>query len=165
MNKLIAVLFLFVGLAAHAAAPSDESIERLMSVTRMESLLDGMFTQMEPSIKAGMEAAMQGKTITPDQRKVLDIVPSKLVAAMREELNWSKLKPIYLAIYRESFEQSDIDGMLAFYATPAGRATIDKMPLVMQKAMAATQSLVRGMLPRVDAAMREALAEAGVRQE
>ena len=48
-----------------------------------------------------------------------------------------------------------IQGMLAFYRTPAGQAVIEKMPLVMQNTMQAVQERMGAMMP----AMQKMIAE------
>jgi hypothetical protein len=79
---------------------------------------------------------------------------------MKQELSWQKLKPLYVQIYRESFEQEEVDGLVAFYASPAGKAMLDKMPTVMQKSMAITQPLMQSLIPKMKSAMEEAMSEA-----
>ncbi len=67
---------------------------------------------------------------------------------------------MFTEIYQESFSQEEIDGLIAFYASPAGRAYIDKMPLVMQKTMTVMQSRMPAMIERMRAAREKALADA-----
>jgi hypothetical protein len=107
-----------------------------------------------------MQQAVRGKSISPAQQRFLDSVPEKLVAVMREELDWFKMKPLCVQIYRSTFEQEEVDGLIAFYTSPAGRAFIDKMPVATKKVMASVQSMVQSLLPRMDAAMKAALGEA-----
>jgi uncharacterized protein len=61
-------------------------------------------------------------------------------AMLREEMTWDKLRPVYVQIYQESFTQEEIDGLIAFYESPAGFAFVEKMPFVMQKSMSIMQS-------------------------
>jgi len=39
--------------------------------------------------------------------------------------------------------------MLSFYRTPAGRAVIEKMPLLMQKTISYTQQMIRESAPQM----------------
>ncbi len=160
--KSILAAFVFVT-SAHATQPTDASIEKLMEVTRVETMMDAVLGQMEGAIRQGMASAVAGKPLTAQQQQVLAQAPSRLVAAMRTEFSWPAMKSEYVRLYRETFNQSEIDGMLAFYDTPAGKAVIDKMPVVMQRSMALGQSRVQSLLPRLHAAMRDTLVEAGIR--
>lgn len=59
----------------------------------------------------------------------------------------------------------EIDGLIAFYASPAGQAFINKMPVVLQKSMAISQSLMQSLMPKMSAAMKEAMTEAKIQKQ
>lgn len=111
-------------------------------------------------MRQGMMRALKDKPLTPQEQRALDVMPVKLMAVMRKEFSWQKLKPMYIQIYRETFEQEEIDGMLTFYASPAGQAVINKMPIVLQKSMTLSQSMVQALIPKMNAAMEQAISEA-----
>jgi hypothetical protein len=67
---------------------------------------------------------------------------------------------MYIQIYKESFDQEDVDGLIAFYSSKVGQNYINKMPLAMQKTMAAVQQRMGPMLSRVKEAMKAAMEEA-----
>ena len=161
MRKLIALLALAgCSLAAGAAPPSDESILTLFKVMKAESLLDSVYATLEPAMKQAMQQATAGKTLSAEQQRVMDLAPQRLSQVLRAELSWDKLLPMQLSIYRESFEQDEIDGLIEFYKSPLGQSFVSKMPVVSQKAMAATQSHMQHVIPKLKAAMDEVLAEA-----
>ncbi|MFC5499465.1 DUF2059 domain-containing protein [Caenimonas terrae] len=160
MRRLIAIVTLFAAAAAYAAPPSQESVEQLLAATRAEATIDAMFSSLEPMMRQSMQQATQGKPLSAQQQRVLDAVPPRFAAIIRQELGWQKMKPLYVQIYQETFEQQEVDGMLAFYASPAGQAFVNKMPVVMQKSMALSQQMMKSVLPRMQQAMKEALAQA-----
>ncbi len=161
MRKLFSLLTLvtFAGLA-HAAPPSIESIETLLVVTRSEKMLDSILPVMDQMMRAGMLEATKGKTMTPEQQRLLDVLPGKLTQMMREEINWSQLRPMYVQIYQESFTQEEVDGLVAFYKSPAGEALVNKMPAVAQKSMSAMQGRMGAMMQKVNKIVQEAIEEA-----
>jgi len=164
MRKLISLLALSgCSLAAVAAPPSDESILTLFKVMKAESLLDSVYATLEPAMKQSMEQAAAGKTLNAEQRRVLELAPQRLSQVLRTELSWEALQPIQVSIYRESFDQDEINALIAFYKSPIGQSFVNKMPLVTQKAMAATQSHMQHVIPKLKAAMDEVLAEAKLR--
>ncbi|BAL93642.1 DUF2059 domain-containing protein [Rubrivivax gelatinosus] len=164
MKRFIILLSIVTASApVYAGPPTEASIEKLLAITKTESLMDGMLSQLEENIRIGMMSATQGKQLTVEQHKLLDVAPAKLAAAIRQDFNWSNLKPVYVQIYRDVLDQSEIDGMIAFYETPAGKATIEKMPAIIQRSTAATQERLKGMLPRISSAMNDALSEAGIK--
>ena len=66
---------------------------------------------------------------------------------------------MYLRTYRASFTQDELDGMMAFYKTPAGIAMTKKMPLVMQNVMGEMQSVMKPMQVKMREIQRETMQE------
>src|SRR6266571_1739444 len=161
MRKVIAIISIFSAASAcNAAPPTADSIDALLVATKSESLIESMYANMEQMMRQGMAQAVSGKNVSAEQQRVLDAAPKQFAAVMREELSCFMLKPMFTEIYQESFSQEEIDGLIAFYASPAGRAYIDKMPLVMQKTMTVMQSRMPAMIERIRAAREKALADA-----
>lgn len=158
---LFAVLVL-ASLTTHAAQPTAESIDALLKLTRVESLLNTVYGQMEQMMRQGMMQAVAGKSLSKEQQRVIETAPKEFAAVMRSELSWASLRPVYVDIYRATFSQEEVNGMIAFYRTPAGAALIEKMPVVLQKSNAAMQGRLPGLVQKMQAAMEKALTDAGV---
>ena len=160
MVKVITLLasLIFASLA-HCAPASQESIDRLLVDAKVEKMLDTMLVNIDQVMRRSMEAATLGRPLSPDQRRVVDATAARFVQVMRDEMTWDKLRPLYVQIYQESFTQEEIDGLIAFYESPAGVAFIEKMPVVMQKSMSIMQSRMAPMLEKMKAAMKETIPE------
>ena len=143
-------------LAAHAAMPSDASVDRLLEVMRAQQNFEGMLRNLEPMMHQGMAAAMQGRTPTPEQQRAMDNTAASFAKVMREEFSWEAMRALQAQIYRETFTQEEIDGLIAFYESPIGQAFVDKMPIAMQKSMSLMQARIGPMIARMTAAMRDA---------
>lgn len=65
-------------------------------------------------------------------------------------------------IYQETFEQEEIDGLDAFYGSPAGQAFVAKMPVVMQKSMSLLQEQMQILVPRMAQVIEQAMKEAKI---
>ncbi|RYD75034.1 MAG: DUF2059 domain-containing protein, partial [Verrucomicrobiaceae bacterium] len=61
--------------------------------------------------------------------------------------------------YQKSFTQEELDGIIAFYKTPAGVALVKKMPVVMQQTMIAMQQLMGPLMKRVETSIKETTSE------
>lgn len=153
------VIFLCCARIAAAAPASEASIREMLAVTEARKLVDGMYPQFDQMMKASMSQALHGQTMTPAQQKIADNMRARMMEIMKQELSWEVLEPIYLNIYQQSFSQEEIDGMLAFYKTPAGAALIKKMPLVVQNTMTAMQQRMGPMMQKIQASTRDAIAE------
>ncbi|WP_157667497.1 DUF2059 domain-containing protein [Comamonas serinivorans] len=145
---------------AQAAPPSSASIEQLLALTGAERLLNDLGGITDQVLRTSMQDASQGQALTAEQQAVMDRMPAKLAALLREEMAWDKVKPHYVRIYQESFDQAEIDGLIAFYASPAGQAMVQKMPTVMAKSMAFMQVQMRSIMPKLNALVQDTLDEA-----
>jgi hypothetical protein len=162
MRTSLTLAALLVSLTANAAPASQTSVEELLAATRVEAMMDSMYAGMEQTMRQGMTQATQGKELSAEQQRVLDRFATRFGAVMREDMSWQKMRPLYVQLYRETFDQEEIDGMLTFYASPAGLAVVNKMPMVMQKSVALSQSLMRSLIPKMTAAMKDAMTEAKI---
>ena len=154
-----ALIFLCASAPALAATPSTESLDALFEVTRAPALVGSMSASVEQNIRLTAEQALEGKTLNDAQRRAMDNMTKKLAEVVRQELTWDKLRPLYINIYQESLTQEDIDGLVAFYRSPAGDAMVKKMPLVGQKTMSAVQTMIGPMMKKLQSAQAEAMAE------
>ena len=157
MKKVLmaAVLLSLLPLSAPAAAPTEASLEQLMEVTRVREFMASMQAPIEQNIRASAALALKGKSLTAAQQQELEGALQKIATIVRSEISYEKLKPTYLKIYRESLDQAEVDGMIAFYQTPAGQAVILKMPVITQKSMGAVQEMLGSLMPRLEAALKE----------
>lgn len=146
---------------ALSAPPSKDSIREILRVTDARKLVEGMIPQMEAMIKGSTQQAL-GRALNENEQRIVDSLTSKLLRMMKDELNWETLEPLYLRIYAESFTQEEVDGMLAFYKSPAGEALIKKMPLVVQQSMTAMQERMGPMMQKIQAAIEDTVEEINV---
>lgn len=160
--RVFALLALLASFAVHAAPASQESVEALLTVTKTEALMDSLYSGMEQMMRQSIRQTSQGESLNEEQQRALDVVPAKFVAVMREEMSWQKMKPLYVQLYSETFDQEEIDGMLAFYSSPTGQAVLKKMPVVMQKSLKISQSLLQSTIPKMKAAIDDAMKEAKI---
>jgi len=154
-RKMFATVVLASCLPSYAAPPSDASIEALLKVTQAERLSNNMMTGLQANLRQSMAAAVQGKDLTVDQKRVLDELPGKMAALMQEQMSWAHMRPMYVQIYKNVYSQDDVDGMLAFYQTAAGQALIEKAPLVMQMTLAQVQAMMPMLTEKLSSMMRQ----------
>jgi hypothetical protein len=114
---------------------------------------------MDSYMKQAMQQAKQGQHITPDVERDIERREAEIMSGLKEILDWNKLEPMYVRVYQKSFTQSEVDGLIAFYKTPAGQALINKMPVVMQNTMNEMQELMNPMLQRMQRMQQEVVAE------
>lgn len=144
---------------AFAAPVSDASIDELIQVARLREQTQAMMQGMEKDLATnmdGMLAGVAGREVSPATRQRMQGMQRQMVQILREEMAWEKIQPIYRQIYKESFTQEEIDGMLAFYRSPVGQAMLQKMPQVMKRSMQISRER---LLPRVTQRMTQLMRE------
>ncbi len=144
---------------ANDAPPTEESIQQLLELTNVRQLLDQMKLQFDSLMSTAVRDAQQGQTLTPERQAIVDRMRVKMTAVMNETLNWDTLMPLYVRTYRASLTQDELDGMIAFYQSPAGQAYIKKMPVIMQNVMVEMQAMIKPMQQKMVEIQKETLQE------
>ena len=140
------------GFAAHAQElTKQDKIERILALTNADATVDQIFSQTKTMV---ISQAPSGAT--PEQIARAREIRDKLMDSVKTRMSWDKLRPQYLRIYDETFTTEEIDGIFTFYESPAGRAMLKKMPLLISKAMAMAQSQMADIMPEIERISREA---------
>ena len=164
MKRLLLALMLSL-CTANAAYAADEppaseaSIRKLLEATESRKMLEGMWEHVDASIEMTARQVLGDQKLTDEQQKQMDELRAKVVAIMRDEMSWEFMESMMIEVYTKTFTQQEVDGMLAFYATPAGRSLITKMPLVMQHTMQVMQQRMATVLPKLQQLQKDTLAQ------
>lgn len=167
MKKLLLVVtssLLALSVVA-AVPPTKESVERLLNDANVQRNLQLLLHQMDTVSRSAMSRALRGQKLTPDARQLAEKLEAKTMADMKDALSWSKMKGLYIQAYSETFTQKEIDGLIDFYESPAGKAFVAKMPEVMNKTSALMQERIGPMLKRLQNDIRESILEIKAKAE
>ena len=138
--------------------PSEASIKQLLEVAQARKLVDSVMAQMDNLMQQTVAEATRGQKIPAKVQKDIDQQRAEMVAMMKELLDWTKLEPMYVRIYQKTFSQPEIDGMIAFYKTPAGQAVLSKMPAAMQNTIDEMQQLMGPVMQRMQKMQQDVVA-------
>jgi hypothetical protein len=156
VKKIAALLsLLLLSIAAQAAKPTEESINKLLTVTQADKIMDAVRPQINNMMKNVEQQAAQGQTPSPADQKVIDKFHAKATSIMSSNLTMAKLKPMYIRVYSDSFTQEEINSLIAFYESPTGKMFTAKMPAVMQSLMAEMPKAMAPMMQEMQAAAKE----------
>ncbi len=163
MNRRIAAISLAVVLALPAVAlavpATTASIKELMAVMHTRQLLESEMGQMDALMRRSMNQRLAGTKVTPEQRQILDDMTGQMAAVFKQNMKWEDLEPDFLSIYRKSFTQEEVNGMLKFYRSKAGQAVVKKMPLVMHNSILMIQTKLRGLMPQIMQIQQQTMAK------
>ena len=148
-----------LSLSAAAQNASDATIERLMTVMRSEKMVEALQSSMDTIMDSAVKSTVT-EPLPPEQQRRMDTAVATIKETMHAEFTWDRLKPRFVSLYKETFTDEEIQGLIAFYESPAGQALLAKMPLLMQRSMALTQEQMRSMIPRMKSAIEDAAAQA-----
>lgn len=137
---------------ALAREPTDEEIERLLTASRAQSMLAGIQPQVEAMQREQFAQLTQGKTLSPEQQAEIDQIQLKTSNIVRQTLAWESMRPVYLDVYRKTFDDDDVKAMTKFYESKAGQHLLDRTPAMMQTLMVAIQ---QKMIPHLEALQAE----------
>ena len=126
-------------------ASKSAKAEELLQLTQG----DQMMKTMEPMMK-GMLAQAE-KDMPADQRAKVGELQEKVMALIAASL--SKARPALAKAYTDTYTEEEIDGILAFYKSPAGKALLQKMPEVMQRLMPVMIQMMGDLQPQMKTMM------------
>jgi hypothetical protein len=126
-------------------------IEEFMQVAQLDRMVKVMLDQMK-NMQAGQLAQMSA---SGEDRERQEAVQRKTMALIAERMSFDKIKPLYVKVYAETFTEEELDGMLSFYKSPAGKAMMEKMPQMMARMMPLMQQWMADMKPDLDKIMAE----------
>lgn len=130
-------------------APSEAAVRELLTASEVQKMLDTQIGEVRRALDTNLAGVMSNPELNDAQRKVVEEWKQEFVAVLTDYLSWKNLEPVFIDIYRRSFTREEVESMVAFYRTPAGRALVSKMPLVMQNSMTAMQSRMAELQPRM----------------
>ena len=119
-------------LAPPLAARADDAshrakAEQLVTLNNTEKAVN----QVAASISAQVDQAAErsaGPDATAEQKAKIEEFKKHTAELVDSALGWTAMKSAVVDLYVKAFTEEQIDGILAFYKTPAGAAFIEKMP-------------------------------------
>jgi len=152
-----------------SAIPADqqatkEQLAKLFEVMRirdqMQSMRQIVPAMIQQQIKATMsetEATLSaGKKLTPEQRAAMEKVMNKYVEKAMDLYPPDEMVADMTVLYQQHLSRDDVDGMIAFYSSPAGQHLLDAQPLIAREYMPIVMSRVT---ERSKAMMKEMMKE------
>jgi hypothetical protein len=142
-----------------ADRPTDDSIRQLLQIMKAQTVIAQISKQMDATFTAMINQQIQNKTLSPEDQQRVEAGRERLKAITGKLLTWETMEPLYLKIYEDSFSQSEIDSMIAFYSSPAGQAIVAKLPLVAQNTLTAMQQQMKSLMPQAQQIAKDTATE------
>ena len=126
-------------------------IEEMFVLTKLDALL----RQMMEQVQTAQKTQFQKMSLPAEARAGADEIQEQIMAVVRERLSWGKLKPLYAKLYADTFTEEELHAAVDFYRSPAGKAMLEKMPLLMTVSMKMVQEQLGDLTPEVKRIIEE----------
>ncbi len=145
VKVMLAVLALLLSAGAASAdeASKTAKIEEIFQITNAKQMVQQVLEQMRSMQRA------QIANMAPAARPKAEEEQNKMSQVLAERMSWDKLQPRLITLYAETFTEEELEGTLAFYKSPAGRAMLEKMPALMGRTMIMAQEMMADALPEM----------------
>jgi hypothetical protein len=150
-------------LSAQAAVPTNESLLKLVKVTKVVEMMNDMSSDsgITDQVTQSMLSSLPNENLSADQRQRFEEIVSKYSKEMtnnsdRESVNQQVIQ-VYMDTAKQHFDQTEVDAQIAFYSSKAGQSIINKQPAMMKDymtkvmpiVMESTMEKVQDIMPRM----------------
>ena len=146
---LLLILSLCVPATLHADEASKQArVRELFALLHVEHISD----QIRSSVMnqtAGIPKQLFGPDISPANKAKFDVLQEKILQTVDAQVGWRVLEPQYVRLYTDAYTEEEINGIVAFYKTPAGAAMIAKSPELSAKSIQLVQSKMAAVQPQL----------------
>jgi hypothetical protein len=146
MKSFLCILVMVIALGQTTAvrasdATHKQAAEALLGLMNMDKVMSDSLDQM---------LAMQVK-----QNPAIAPYEQQMRAFFNKYMSWASLKDDMTKIYMSEFSEQELKELLAFYQTPIGKKSIQKMPTLLAKGAELGQQRVQQHLPELQQALQE----------
>lgn len=153
-SVVLALCVCALPLSLHADDVSKRAkVEEMLTASKVDSISKQMLANVPDRVKQAASRQMLVQSAsTPEQKKITQDYLTQMGTIAQKAASWDVVHPKIVDVYMQSFTEPELDGILAFYKTPAGQALVEKTPEVSTKTIGILQSTVGAMEPDFRAA-------------
>jgi hypothetical protein len=126
--------------------------------------MEQTMAQVMESMRVGFLQQLEDVKLTAADQQVFENFQFRVGKIIGDALAWPKIKGEYTALFDQTFTEAEIDGMNAFYKSPAGKAMVAKLPVLMRKGSELGQQRMQLVMPELQKAINELIDEAKARK-
>lgn len=141
-------------LAALPVAHADDAsrrakAEQMLAVTKSDTQMQTQLSALEARINELAKQQSGVAPLNPEQTKLTTEYQQQIQSITKDEVGFDTLRPLIVQYYVDSFTEPELDGILAFYKTPAGQALLAKTPDLAMKSTTLVQNRIKEMQPKL----------------
>jgi hypothetical protein len=132
MNRNRIALLLVLALCLPVAARADEASHRakaqeMITLLHTDKLVQQNADNMIKQVAAAADKAA-GPDATPDAKAKVDDFKKQTEQMIDAQIGWKVMQDKFIDVYAKNFTEEQLDGIIAFYKSPAGVALLTTMP-------------------------------------
>ncbi len=157
LSALAALSLTPIASLADDARPSGDAVREFLRVSGAQAASGALFEEMERVTQIALRGLEHDFGHHDGGDKVLADLSRKINAIMREELAWEQLEPLYIEVYRDVFDAGEVDALIGFFTSTAGRAYVAKQPQISRRTAALLEPRTGPIMERINRAIAEAM--------
>ncbi|WP_305041254.1 DUF2059 domain-containing protein [Geoalkalibacter sp.] len=155
-------VFFYTTTAGAQAQPEPRALAaELLTINNVQQNVERVFAQ----VKQIQIQQLESLELPPERAEEAEQLQEKLLAVLGEELSWESMKEEYIAAYTEVFTPEELQALLDFSRSEAGRGINAKMPRLMEKTMQIGQRRAQQALPRMQEILNDFFADESADQD
>ncbi len=136
---LVSALLLCLPLSSRADDTSRRAkVQEMFDLMHMDRMMNQIMDTMMKQMTA-VSDQMMGNSVTPEVKAKVAAFQSQVVKVVEDQVGWKAMEPTLLNLYAQNYTDDELDGIIAFYKSPAGRSMLEKMPQLSAQSMQLTQ--------------------------
>jgi hypothetical protein len=166
LRRLLLAFFTLVLLLsplAHTANAQTETIdaskrakaEQLFTIMHMDQTYGQLMTQLTSQTDQMIQQLLPQDTMTDEQRVKLADFKMKVNEMVSSMMSWDSLKPDYIKLYADTYSETELDGIIAFYRSPVGEKMLEKTPELLKASSTIAMSHMGLVEPKLHQMMND----------
>lgn len=155
MRPLVLTLLLAPCLLLADEASKRAKIQEYFQLSEVQRTMEQSVDQVMAAMRNGFMQQLEDVRLTTDQNKVIELFHSRVGKIVKDAISWEKIKDEYTDLFAKNFTEEEIEGMNVFYRSPAGKAMIQKLPILMQRGSELGQRRMQAAMPDLQRAITE----------
>lgn len=140
-----------------AEKPTQEQVLKLLELLRVRESLQIALDAMKEQVRATAEQSLRESVPQPSTEQLRQL--NAIVDGVFKELVLDDLLQDVVPVYQKHLTRADVEAVIAFYSSPAGKKIMREQPAMIRESMQATragqQKKMELLLVKLDARMRE----------
>src|SRR5260370_42647590 len=127
----------------------DAKVEELLTLMKIEQMQKQMMDNMRQMVANQLKSQPGADTPAAQEKE------KKMFDLIAQKTSWQSMKSDYIKMYSDTYNDPEIDGILLFYRSPAGKAMVDKQPPMLTKMSSIMQGKMAEITPEIQKIMME----------